>query len=252
MGKNWILLRGLARESAHWGDFVPRLQSAFPDAKITTLDLPGTGRYFRDISPRSIHGIAEVLRKNVIDQGLLDQPVTILGLSLGGMVAWDWLQKHPADICGAVLLSTSFGGLNPFYERLNWQCYRKFIALVKQRDLRTRELAILGLLNNNRELDEKLTDEWVAIQQQRPVSPKNLLNQILAAAFYCPGNAKPTQPILLLNSAGDRLVAPSCSETIQQKWHLELKTHPWAGHDLTTDDGEWVVMQLKAWVSTIA
>jgi len=31
-GQNWILLRGLARESAHWGAFVPQLRAAFPDA----------------------------------------------------------------------------------------------------------------------------------------------------------------------------------------------------------------------------
>lgn len=250
LGKHWILLRGLARESAHWGDFVPQLQAAFPQAKITTLDLAGTGCYFREASPRTIHGIAETLRNNAYELGLLDQPVTVLALSLGGMVAWDWMQHHPADINGAVLLSTSFGGLNFFYERLRWQCYGKFFALVKEHDIRKRELAVLELLNNNRNLDAKLANEWVSIQQQRPVSPKNLLNQILAAAMYRPGAAKPSQPVLLLNSSGDRLVAPCCSETIQKKWNLELHTHPWAGHDLTTDNGEWVVAQLKCWLGS--
>lgn len=28
---HFILLRGLARESAHWGDFVPQLKAAFPN-----------------------------------------------------------------------------------------------------------------------------------------------------------------------------------------------------------------------------
>ena len=250
LGKNWVLLRGLARESAHWGDFVPRLQAAFPDATIATLDLPGTGRYFLERSPHTITAIAESVRKDAIDQGLLNRPVTLLALSLGGMVAWEWLQKHPTEIAGAVLLSTSFGGLNPFYERLRWQAFGKFVAFMRECDLKKRELTILALLNNNRDLDDKLVDDWVAIQEQRPVSPKNKLNQMLAAAFYSPDASKPTVPVLLLNSSGDQLVAPRCSETIQKQWQLALRTHPWAGHDLTTDDGDWVVRQVQDWLSS--
>jgi hypothetical protein len=37
VGQNWLLLRGLARESGHWGDFVTQLQVAFPKAIINTL-----------------------------------------------------------------------------------------------------------------------------------------------------------------------------------------------------------------------
>ncbi len=248
LGKNWILLRGLARESAHWGDFAPVLRARFPEARITALDLPGTGRYFRDLSPFSIPAIVEIVRKNAREQGLLEQPVTLLGLSLGGMAVWEWLQKYPADVSAAALLSTSFGGFNPFYERLSWRCYGKFFALVKERDLRKREWAILQLLNNNRALDEKLISAWVTIQKERPVSPANLFRQLVAAAIYCPGPDKPDKPVLLLNSMADRMVDPSCSETIREKWRLELKTHSWAGHDLTTDDGEWVALQLHDWL----
>ena len=251
LGRHWLLLRGLARESAHWGDFVPLLQSALPDAKITTLDLPGMGLYYQGSSPSSIKAITEQVRANARDQGILNEPVTVLALSLGAMVAWEWLQNHPEDCCGAALISTSFGGLSPFYERLRWQSYIQFFALIKQRDLHKRELAILQLVNNNRELDEILAPNWVQIQKEHPVSPKNMFNQILAASTYRPGHAKPTQPVLLLNALGDRLVAPVCSEAIHKKWNFPLRTHPWAGHDLTADDGPWVVSQLKAWLSSL-
>ena len=250
LGKNWILLRGLARESAHWGGFVPLLQSSFPDAQITTLDLPGTGRFYLGKSPKSIKAIMETVRSQALELGLLNRPVTLLALSLGGMVAWEWLQKRPEDCCGAALISTSFAGLNPFYERLRWQSYSKFFAMIKERDLYKRELAIAGLVNNNRALDEQIARDWEQIQRQRPISPKIMFNQLLAAATYYPSAAKPSQPVLLLNSSGDRLVAPACSETIQKKWDLNLCTHPWAGHDLTADDGAWVVSQLKQWILT--
>jgi pimeloyl-ACP methyl ester carboxylesterase len=250
LGKNWILLRGLARESAHWGEFVPLLQEAFPDAKITTLDLPGTGLYYQGKSPKTIKAITETVREQAQEQGLLEQPITLLALSLGGMVAWEWLHNYPDDVCGAALISTSFSGLNPFYERLRWQIYGKFFALMLQRDLYKRELAILQLVNNSRELDGQLAKEWEHIQRQRPISLKNMYHQVLAAATYQQGMAKPKQPVLLLNALGDRLVAPVCSKNIQNKWGLELRTHPWGGHDLTVDDGAWVAVQLQSWVSS--
>jgi pimeloyl-ACP methyl ester carboxylesterase len=249
LGENWILLRGLARESAHWGCFVPLLQSTFPDARITTLDLPGTGRFYHGESPNDIKAIAQLVRGHGYELGLLQQPVTLLALSLGGMVAWEWLHNSPEECCGAALVSVSFAGLNPFYERLRWQSYGDFFPLLMERNHDKRELAIAQLVNNNRALDAQIACAWAQIQKQRPISLRTMFNQLLAAATYQPNLAKPSQPILLLNAKGDRLVAPSCSENIQKKWDLELRTHPWAGHDLTVDDGAWVALQLKDWAS---
>ena len=52
--QNWLLIRGLARESGHWGDFLTQLQRAFPQAQIHCLDLPGCGINHRQSSPDSI------------------------------------------------------------------------------------------------------------------------------------------------------------------------------------------------------
>ncbi|TAN64751.1 MAG: alpha/beta hydrolase [Methylobacter sp.] len=248
LGKNWILLRGLARESAHWGDFIPLLQAAFPNAQITLLDLPGTGCFHRETSPSTIKAITDSVRRNALAQGHIQQPVTILALSLGAMVAWEWMRRYPEDICGATLMNTSLADLNPFYQRLRWQSYRDFIALTMTRDLYKRESAILQLTSNRRNQHNRTAQAWKNIQSQRPISFKNSFRQIIAAASYRAGDIKPEQPVLLLNGQGDRLVSPVCSETIHKKWNLELRRHLWAGHDLTLDDGAWVTMQLKDWV----
>ncbi len=249
LGKNWILLRGLARESAHWGDFIPLLQAAFPNDQITLLDLPGTGCFHREISPCSISAITDHVRSQAQDQGLLHQPVTLLALSLGAMVAWEWLQRYPEDLCGTALMNTSFADLSPFYQRLRWQSYRNFITLAFTRDVYSRELKLLQLVSNRRDQDQPLAQAWETIQDKRPISLSNSLRQIIAAASYRPGDSKPERPVLLLNGQGDRLVAPGCSAAIQKKWQLELCRHPSAGHDLTLDDGAWVVMQLKNWIA---
>ena len=249
LGQNWILLRGLARESAHWGAFVPLLQSTFPDAHVTLLDLPGTGRFHQEASPRSIKAITERVRQHACDHGFIKQPATLLALSLGAMVAWEWMRSYPEDICGAVLINTSFADLSPFYERLRWQSYKDFLVLTMTRDLHKRESRILQLVRNLRDQNEQITLAWEKIQKERPISLKNSVRQIIAAATYHPGNIKPQQPVLLLNGKGDRLVAPICSEAIHKKWNLELRSHAWAGHDLTLDDGAWVALQLKDWVA---
>jgi len=247
LGQNWILLRGLARESGHWGAFVPLLKSAFPDAQITLLDLPGTGCFHRETSPCTIKAITDSVRRDAVDSGLVQQPATILALSLGAMVAWEWLRSYPEDICGAALMNTSFADVSPFYQRLRWQSYSDFAALAMTRDLHNRESGILRLTSNRRNQRKQTIRTWENIQNKRPISLKNSFRQIIAAASYRPGDIKPKQPVLLLNGLGDRLVSPICSEAIHKKWNLELRRHLWAGHDLTLDDGAWVVAQLQEW-----
>lgn len=248
LGQNLLLLRGLTRESAHWGDFIPLLQSTFPKAQITLLDLPGTGCLYRETSPATIKAILDKVRSFALAHDYLQQPTTILALSLGAMVAWEWMLTHPNEICGAALVGASFAGLSPWYQRLRWQSYGKLAALTIKKDVYERELAILQLISNRRDQDRQIAVAWQKIQIERPVSVKNSYHQILAAADYQPDDRKPRQPVLLLNGMGDRLVAPECSETIHNKWNLELRTHPWAGHDLPLDDGLWVVSQLKDWL----
>lgn len=248
LGQNWLLLRGLARESAHWGDFIPQLQTTFPGAKVTMLDLPGTGRFHKEVSPCSIKTITGAVRRYALETGCLQQPVTVLAISLGAMVAWEWMRSYPDDICGSCLINTSFADLSPFYHRLRWQSYGKFAALIMKRNVRNRESAILQLVSNCRNQDEQISQAWEKIQNQRPISLKNSFRQIIAAAGFRPGDIKPRQPILLLNGKGDRLVEPVCSKAIHNKWNLALHSHQWGGHDLTLDDAAWVALELKNWV----
>jgi pimeloyl-ACP methyl ester carboxylesterase len=248
IGEHWLLLRGLARESAHWGDFVPLLQAAFPTATITMLDLPGTGCWYQETSPATIREIVEIVRRQALTQGVLEQPITLLALSLGGMVGWEWMQRYPRDIAAACLINTSFADLNPAYQRMRWQSLGKIFNIARLSDNVERELTIVQLISNRRDHDQAIAHAWAALDELRPISAANRLRQIIAAARYKPGNMKPQVPVLLLNSSTDRLVAAACSETIQQKWQLPIRRHPWAGHDLPLDDGEWVVTQLQAWV----
>jgi pimeloyl-ACP methyl ester carboxylesterase len=248
MSNNFLLLRGLTREAGHWGDFLAQLQQAFPNAKINTLDLAGSGVFYQQASPCSIAEITQQLRQQAQENGYLTQKVTLLTISLGGMVAWQWMQDHPEDINNAVLINSSLAGVNPFYQRLRWQSYVQLARIVCRSDYYQRELAIIKLTSNNAEQHEEIAAQWKEIQELRPVSRQNALRQIISAARYAPSLNKPAVPVLLLNGLGDRLVSSRCSENISKRWSLPLITHPWAGHDLCIDDAEWVLEQLRQWL----
>jgi len=225
------------------------LQAAFPKAQIHTLDLPGTGRFHEQRSPNSIEAILAMTRQQALNDGVLQAPVTLLGLSLGGMVAWEWMRRHPEDVCASVLVNSSFAGVSPFYQRLRWQSYGKFLRVLAADSVYDEERAIVRLVSNRPDQDRLLTvQDWTKIHRQRPISFKNSFRQIRAAALYRPGAQGPNKPVLLLSGLGDRLVSPACSSAIQQKWQLQLRRHPTAGHDLPLDAGDWVLEQLKNWI----
>ena len=92
-----------------------------------------------------------------------------------------------------------------------------------------------------------LAREWAAIAAARPVRAANVLRQLLAAARYRVPERAPEVPLLVLCSQGDRLVSPQCSRVLADRWELPLRTHPWAGHDLTLDAPGWVACELAAW-----
>lgn len=247
LGGRWLLLRGLSRESAHWGDFLDVLQVRLPNTEIDTLDLPGTGELCREASPLSITEIVAQLRDKMLQRDGLRQPLTLLGLSLGGMVAWEWAGRYPQEICGTVMINSSFANLSPFHRRLRWQSYTNVFKVLGQHDQERRELAILKWVINRRDMDGLKAAEWADIQRQHPVKFQNTIRQLVAAAAYKPVS-RPPQPVLLMNSLGDRLVDPRCSAAISERWQVPLMTHPWGGHDLTLDDGSWVAKQLQLWV----
>lgn len=241
---HWILLRGLTREQAHWGDFPALLRSAFPEHQFHTVDLPGTGTLFRDESPDSIREI----RRRVCDQVKhIPRPFGLLALSMGGMVALDWAQQAaPGEIQHLVLINSS-SGFSPFWQRMRPIAWPNVVRLLARRELFDRERDILHL-TSNREVSLALCKSWYSIQRQRPVSYRTAVRQMRAAARYQPQERRPMPDALLLASKGDRIVHWGCSAELEQRWCWTLRLHPDAGHDLPLDEPDWVVRQLAAWL----
>ncbi len=236
----WILLRGLAREQGHWGSFVEQLRQAFPGHQFYPVDLPGTGVHFKDTSPLTIGEIRQCVQHQVAH---IPPPYNVLALSLGGMVALDWAQHvSKGEIQQLVLINTS-SGFSPPWQRMRpgaWPC---LLRLLTRRELFQREADVLAL-SSNRPLALGTVKHWYSIQRQRPVSARNALRQITAAARFRPADKRPMPDALLLASCRDRLVSWRCSQALEQRWQWTLRLHPDAGHDLPLDDPQWIIDQI--------
>lgn len=246
---SWVLLRGLTRESGHWGSFPDQLCTRLPGGQVIALDLPGNGALHRGRSPASVAGMVEATRRQLAERQVAP-PYHLLALSLGAMVALDWAAHRPQELAGCVLLNTSLARLSPFYRRLRPANYAALAGLLAGRGgAAVREHTILHLTSARPEAHPAAAAEWAAIRQARPVSPGNALRQLLAALRHRAPRVAPLVPMLVVAGAGDRLVDPRCSQALARAWGLPIVLHPWAGHDLTLDDGPWVAEQVARWLA---
>lgn len=251
MSETWILLRGLVRQSRHWDDFPTMLAEARPQACVHALDLPGNGSLYREPSPDTVEGMVDALRGQAAAQGL-EPPYHLMALSLGGMMAVNWLSRYPEDIAAAVLINTSAAGFNPFWQRLRATNYLALLRhLAFTRNPLPREEAILRLTCNLLAADEEraIALRWAALAHEAPTSRSNALRQLRAAIrFRAPAQLPASVPVLLASGAGDRLVHPACSVTLSGAWRCALRVHPHAGHDLALDAPRWLADTVTDWV----
>lgn len=246
---SWILLRGLMREQRHWGDFPAQLAQALPDAAIITPDLPGNGQRHADPSPTSVAAMVDACRARLRADGL-PPPYRLLALSLGGMAAVEWASRYPDEVQACVLINTSMRPYSRFYQRLRWRNYPAIAGLLLRGGMARQESLILRLTSRDAHAhanDNGLLARWLAFQHDRPVSRANALRQLWAAARYRAPVRRPSVPMLILSSAGDRLVSPSCSQRLAHAWSVPHRIHPDAGHDLPLDDGPWVAQAVAQW-----
>lgn len=243
---HWVLIRGLGREHAHWGDFPKVFKEALPFAHLYHLDLPGAGDRFQDTCPLSISAIVEDLRNHFLKTYPHVRKVNLLAISLGGMVALDWKCRFPNEVQNVYVINTSLSSLSPFYRRLQWTSYPSFFKNLLASDLVNREKGILSLVSNNFSRHEELSKEWAEVAKLRPVSWKNFLRQLYAASqFHIDLKCLNSEDIKVMVALGDRLVNPSCSESLANSLSCQIYKHPWGGHDLCVDDPQWICDVIK-------
>lgn len=255
MPTTWILLRGLVREQAHWNGFAERLAAALgTNHRVMCMDLPGNGVRYRDRSPTRIAAMVDAAREDLARRGV-EGPVHLVALSLGGMVAMEWLRRYPRQVAAAALINSSAAPVSPFWHRLKPANYGAIIRHgLLGHDRLKRERLILDITTNRlAETDkDRIARQFQRIDEARPVSAANTVRQLWAAArFRAPSTLPAGRPVLVISAAGDRLVDPRCSAALARRWAAGQAVHPDGGHDLSLDDPGWLADTLVHWAGAI-
>lgn len=246
---HWILLRGLTRDSRHWGRFPQVFCARLPDANVVTLDLPGNGLLNMRRSPATVAEMTAYCRAELPRRGV-HPPYHLLAMSLGAMVAVEWATVGAEDVRACVLINTSLRPYSPFHRRLRPGTYAPLLKLMLAgRTDRQWEETILRLTSTRVESRSEIIEHWAAFRRQHPVARANALRQLLAAARYRGGRHAPAARVLILASANDALVDCGCSQALAEAWKATIAVHPTAGHDLPLDDAPWVADQVARWIS---
>src|SRR5438105_7346722 len=126
----WVLLRGLARESRHWGSFAKQLGRRLSGAAVQALDLPGNGVMHREPSPTHVRGLVQSCVAQ-LELMRARPPYKFVALSLGGMVALEACHARPDLFQGAVLINSSMRGYGSFWDRMKpgrWATVARLLA----------------------------------------------------------------------------------------------------------------------------
>ncbi|MBY0314982.1 MAG: alpha/beta hydrolase [Bdellovibrionales bacterium] len=244
MKRQWILIRGLGREQAHWEDFKQQLQIRDPESEVLGLDLPGAGKFYRLSSPMTIHGIAEFVHSQLPERKS-GQKRILVAISLGGMVASEMVYLHPEDYDGMVLINSSFKNFSGIFQRLQTEALIHFYKAATAHSPVAREREILNMVSQlPSERKDEVAKKWAQIALERPVSAMNFFKQLAAAAIYEAPEQKPKVPVLVLTSEADNMVSFRCSKTIARHWEVPIEIHESAGHEMALDAPDWVIEKI--------
>ena len=283
---NWLLLRGLARAAAHWDRQPRELRAALPGHRFFALDLPGIGTAAGRPAPWSVAGIVADVRGRWLDlrselasgKARLDEqrveglsiatptegapgaspgaspgaepggPWGILAISLGGMIAMEWMRRHPEDFGRGVVLVSSAVNLSPPWQRLLPSCTPTYLASLFARDFEARERRILGVITNDDERREGLVAMNLALAPTTPIPVPVAVRQLTAASVWRAPRSLPV-PTLFLGSDADHMVHPACTPKLATRFDAPYDMHSWSGHELPHDDPSWVAERVASWLA---
>lgn len=245
---SFLFLRGLGRNQFHWGD-----QKAFKMAfgnQTYFLDQPGFGENKNLRSPSSVPEITDMMHSQWEELGIDPKSKKVLvGMSLGGMIALDWVNRYRGEWDYLILINSSVKDLSPFWQRLKMHNYISLIKVSMMNDPLQREETIYDLTSNMADKESTL-NWWLEIHEKYPSEIIDITNQLYAASrFKSPKRLPSHVNTLVLTSEADHLVSHKCSRAIAKHYGADLRIHTKAGHDLALDDLFWCVEQIKTWLA---
>ncbi|HTV22289.1 MAG TPA: alpha/beta hydrolase [Polyangiaceae bacterium] len=240
---NWLLLRGLAREQRHWYEFRDLFAARMGSDSVVLVDLAGAGSERTTLPRPSVPWLARdvVRRVPALAEPRAADRWSVVGLSLGGMLALELCTMYPLQIEAAVIVNSS-SRLTSARARLRPDAALRLARAACIRDPVQRELAILGLTSALPDAERLLYARRAAeFARDAPASRWAVALQLLAAGrFRPPARARLHARLAFVCSRHDGLVNPRCTRDLAARFGAACEEHPWAGHDLPLDDPAWL------------
>jgi len=241
-----LLLRGINSDSRYWLDFPDEFNS---DIEILIVDLPGTGNNSSSKTPLSISQHVNFLR-NQIHPDHLSQGLHIIGLSLGGMIAIQWLSMFPNEIKSVSAMSSTGGKFYSSITRINPINWLKLsLSMTLDKILRTKKfpktlVSIVTHLPENNDRQNWIASKFSYLGNENSVSIFSTLRQIIAAARWAPDfshYAHLGKRVLLLKAKYDRFIPPKAVNRLHSMIpNSQLYEIP-AGHQISLSHPDEVI-----------
>ena len=171
-GQNVVLLHGWGMHGGLWGKFNELLADNF---QTHAIDLPGFGFSKNVKNEFTLDAITEVIEKYISN---INQPVSLVGWSLGGLITQNILKRKNVNVHKVVLIATT----PCFTKKSNWTCaieqsvfdvfandlkndYKKTLRRFLSLQTRGSDLARDDLRELNNKLNERGNPEIKALEQ---------------------------------------------------------------------------------------
>lgn len=244
-----LLLRGLTRTKEHWADFPNQLETALrkeikDTSRVDCLDLPGFGTEEDRNSPTQVSSIVKDLRARWLEitEDAAPHEAIVLGISLGAMVSYQWMNDFPKDFRAGILINPSASNLGKAWERMRLESFWELLKVATLKDSVEKEMRILEVVCETK-------FQSLPFPPQK-ISRRQAARQLWAAARFKIEEGLPC-PSLVLGSKNDRIVDPLLVRRFALRAGSEFHLHPSAGHDIPLDDPKWVIDQVIPWLKKV-
>lgn len=236
---NYLFLRGLARNTKHWHGFEKRF-----DTEVILLDSVGNGEKNTQTSPMNVSYQTDILRNEFLKNRKNQTEWTLVSISLGGMIALDWISRYPNDFSRVFIINTSTSDVLLPWQRFDLKTFLKLPVLIWASPA-TQEKTILELTINKQEINQQMINKNLNVFKK--TSTSNFLRQLISAGLF-KSPQKISDNVVFISSENDRLVSSLASKKLALKYQKPSHVHHHAGHDLPLDDPDWLEQIIKSYL----
>jgi len=211
-----VMIQGLGLSSSFWFQ-IPDQLAADPkqSRRVIALDNRGTGQSGR---PRGAYTMARLADDvvAVLDDAKADK-VTVVGISLGGMISQHVALRHPTRVRGLVLLATMAG--LPHARVAAPRTIAKLLSIGLGRDRTGKMMAEILLPKSELHRAKELFAAWPEAMKKSPPSIATFLGQFAAVLRHSTGFSlrKISVPTVIITGDQDALIPPKNSQILAER-----------------------------------